>query len=580
MQDALRARIGDFQGTVSLYAKNLDTGNSVGIRQTEPVRTASTIKLPILLTVFDQVAAGKAKWTEPLTITARDKVSGSGIIGTEFSDGVQLPLSDVVHLMIVLSDNSATNMILERFTADAVNAYLDKIGIKTTRSMRKVRGDGTQLKAAEGWSAAGKLPENQKYGLGVSTPRDMVSILEKLEARRNRQPRGIQRDSRHPQTLPGWRRRAPPSQRCHHRQQNRRSRCPPLRRRSGLCEGRPDRHGHHCGRHAEDRLDSRQPRLTPDCRSGADPGGWSCAPLIDTIQGMSKLSLFATSLILTPLLLAQAPVAPAGRGGRGNAPPAIKYCEVAPDRTVTFRLRAPEATDVKVFGDFVQGAPDMKKAEDGVWSVTVGPIAPAIYTYNFRINGVKVLDPLNPAIKLGEGGSESHVRGARRTTRALRHAGCAARHGSRELVSQSKTLDVWRRIDVYTPPGYETSKSTYPVMYLLHGSGDTENGWVKVGRANFILDNLIAAGKAKPMIVVMPYGRARQDVYLGPARPSVAAARSEGVRERSAEGRHALRREVLPHLRQTGRPRHRRALYGRRTGAQHRPASPRHLLTA
>jgi beta-lactamase class A len=84
--------------------------------------------------------------------------------------------------MIVLSDNSATNMILERFTADAVNAYLDKIGIKTTRSMRKVRGDGTQLKAAEGWSAAGKLPENQKYGLGVSTPRDMVSILEKLEA--------------------------------------------------------------------------------------------------------------------------------------------------------------------------------------------------------------------------------------------------------------------------------------------------------------------------------------------------------------------------------------------------------------
>jgi beta-lactamase class A len=81
----------------------------------------------------------------------------------------------------VLSDNSATNMILERFTADAVNAYLDKIGIKTTRSLRKIRGDGTQLKAAEGWSAAGKLPENQKYGIGVSTPLDMVSILEKLE---------------------------------------------------------------------------------------------------------------------------------------------------------------------------------------------------------------------------------------------------------------------------------------------------------------------------------------------------------------------------------------------------------------
>ena len=181
LQDALRSRIGDFQGTVSLYAKNLDTGDSVGIRPTGPVRTASTIKLPILLTVFDQVAAGKAKWTEPLTITSQDQVSGSGVIGSEFSDGVQLPLRDVVHLMIVLSDNSATNMVLDRFTADAVNAYLDKIGIKTTRSMRKVRGDGTQLKAAEGFSAAGKLPENQKYGLGVSTPRDMVTILERLE---------------------------------------------------------------------------------------------------------------------------------------------------------------------------------------------------------------------------------------------------------------------------------------------------------------------------------------------------------------------------------------------------------------
>jgi enterochelin esterase family protein len=110
---------------------------------------------------------------------------------------------------------------------------------------------------------------------------------------------------------------------------------------------------------------------------------------------MSKLSLFATSLILTPLLLAQAPVAPAGRGGRGNAPPAIKYCEVAPDRTVTFRLRAPEATDVKVFGDFVSGAQDMKKADDGVWSVTVAP-SPAIYTWQFpcpRRQGARSREP-------------------------------------------------------------------------------------------------------------------------------------------------------------------------------------------
>jgi beta-lactamase class A len=181
LPDALHARIANFPGTVSLFAKNLDTGATVGIHESDPVRTASTIKLPILLAVFDAVARGQAKWTEPLIVTSAEKVSGSGIIASEISDGVQLPLRDVVNLMIVLSDNTATNMVLERFTADAVNVYLDKLGIKTTRSMRKIRGDGNQLKDASGYSAAGKLPENQKYGLGVSTPRDMVTILEKLE---------------------------------------------------------------------------------------------------------------------------------------------------------------------------------------------------------------------------------------------------------------------------------------------------------------------------------------------------------------------------------------------------------------
>jgi beta-lactamase class A len=181
LEEAVRARIGAFPGTVTLYAKNLDTGATFAIRESEPVRTASTIKLPILCAVAEQVASGKAKWTEMLTVRREDKVSGSGIIGSEISDGVQFPLRDVANLMIVLSDNSATNMILERFTADAVNAYLDRIGIKTTRSMRKVLGSSAVLKGGEGFSAAGRLSENQKYGLGVSTPRDMVTILEKLE---------------------------------------------------------------------------------------------------------------------------------------------------------------------------------------------------------------------------------------------------------------------------------------------------------------------------------------------------------------------------------------------------------------
>ena len=179
-KDKLNERIAAFPGSVSLYAKNLETGSSIGIRESEKVRTASTIKLPIMLAVFDAVGRGKAKWDEPLVVAAADKVSGSGIIGSEISIGVHLPLKDVVNLMIVLSDNSATNMVLERFSADAVNAYLDKLGIKDTRSLRKVRGDGTVLKSPSGWSAAGKLPENEKYGLGFSTPRDMVTILERL----------------------------------------------------------------------------------------------------------------------------------------------------------------------------------------------------------------------------------------------------------------------------------------------------------------------------------------------------------------------------------------------------------------
>jgi beta-lactamase class A len=178
LSDSLRARIAEFPGVVSLYAKNLDSGVATAIRETDPVRTASTIKLPILLSVFDAVARGQAKWTDPLTVTAAEKVSGSGIIASELSDGVQLPLRDAANLMMVLSDNTATNLILERFGADSVNAYLDKIGLKSTRSMRKILGAGAERR---GVSEAGKLPENAKYGIGVSTPRDMVAILEKLE---------------------------------------------------------------------------------------------------------------------------------------------------------------------------------------------------------------------------------------------------------------------------------------------------------------------------------------------------------------------------------------------------------------
>jgi beta-lactamase class A len=169
-----------FQGQVFLYAKNLDTGASFGLREDERVRTASTIKLPIMAAVFAKVEAGEARWDERLTLRRQDKVSGSGVL-REFSDGLELPLVDVMRMMIVVSDNTATNMILERFTADAVNEFIAKLGLKETRSLRKVRGDGTDLKAPSGWSKAGLLEENKRFGLGVSTPREMAVLLEKIE---------------------------------------------------------------------------------------------------------------------------------------------------------------------------------------------------------------------------------------------------------------------------------------------------------------------------------------------------------------------------------------------------------------
>jgi len=177
--ERLRRHIDFFPGEVRLFAKNLQSGAQVGIGEHEPVRTASTIKLPIMAALFHEVARGRARWDERLRLRDSDKVSGSGVLH-EFSDGVELPLRDVMHLMIVVSDNTATNLILDRITADAVNAYLDTLGLTRTRSMRKVRGDGSQLKEASGWSKAGLLEENKRFGLGSSTSWEMVALLEKL----------------------------------------------------------------------------------------------------------------------------------------------------------------------------------------------------------------------------------------------------------------------------------------------------------------------------------------------------------------------------------------------------------------
>jgi len=176
----ISALTGPFKGTVMLYAKNLRTGREFALGADTKVRTASTIKLPILCALESLIAAGKVRWDERIVLQPDDKVTGSGVLGN-LADGTDLTVRNLAILMIIVSDNTATNLILDRITADAVNDYLDSVNLPLTRSNRKVRGDGAKLKEPTGWSRAGLIEENKKYGLGVTTSREMVRLLELLE---------------------------------------------------------------------------------------------------------------------------------------------------------------------------------------------------------------------------------------------------------------------------------------------------------------------------------------------------------------------------------------------------------------
>jgi len=189
--------------------------------------------------------------------------------------------------------------------------------------------------------------------------------------------------------------------------------------------------------------------------------------------------------------------------GRRQGPPAFKSLEVAPDHSVTFRLYAPKADAVTVAGDFGKG--ELTKDDQGVWSVTVGPLTPDFYSYAFNVDGVRTLDARNPMFKPGIAGLDSmfEVPGPESDFQATKDVP----HGDiRAAWFPGTVLGQPRRLHIYTPPGYEGGSEAYPVLYLLHGSGDDDAGWPTIGRTGFILDNLIAAGKAKPMIVVMPNG--------------------------------------------------------------------------
>jgi enterochelin esterase family protein len=200
---------------------------------------------------------------------------------------------------------------------------------------------------------------------------------------------------------------------------------------------------------------------------------------------------------------------PAVRAPRPPLGP-VRSPEIGADRRVTFRLRAPDATEVSVSGEFLRGSKPMEKEAGGVWSVVVGPLEPEIYNYNFTIDGVRTIDPGNPEVKTGSTastiGSILEVRGESPAFYDVQ----PVPHGEiRTLWYESKSLKYTRRLTVYTPPGYDPAGRTrYPVLYLFHGANADEAAWTRLGRVNLILDNLLAGGKIKPFLVVMPFGYA------------------------------------------------------------------------
>jgi len=223
-------------------------------------------------------------------------------------------------------------------------------------------------------------------------------------------------------------------------------------------------------------------------------------------RGATGLAVLLLTLALGPRARAQAIPRPAPTPNDTLVSP-----EVLSDHRVTFRIYAPKATEVILRGEWMpmQGmvisGEKLVKDDQGVWSITVGPLTPDVYRYSFSVDGVKVVDPKNPGVTEGITNPDSifEVPGKETEFEDLE----PVPHGDLRIVwYPSSSLGTIRRMHIYTPPGYEGSGRRYPVLYLLHGGGDNDTGWYTIGRANFILDNLLAQGKAKPMVVVMPFG--------------------------------------------------------------------------
>lgn len=223
--------------------------------------------------------------------------------------------------------------------------------------------------------------------------------------------------------------------------------------------------------------------------------------------------------------------------------------QVNPDKTVTFRYLATHATVVKLSGQFQNAPVEMVKDSIGIWSVTVGPIKPDIYPYSFQVDGVTVMDPANVSFFPNERFKASLVDIPGDTP--LIHAMRDVPHGTVNYEYYSSVENSTGSLVIYTPPGYsrETAKN-YPVFYLISGTTDTEETWFKVGHTNFILDNLIAEGKAKPMIVVMPYGNpmARVAEQTGQPKPADPPRESTEAASRAKTFEEDLVKNIIPYV--------------------------------
>ncbi len=255
---------------------------------------------------------------------------------------------------------------------------------------------------------------------------------------------------------------------------------------------------------------------------------------------------------------------------QGPPPQPVQSPEIHADGRVTFRVRAPNARTVAVAREGAFSQPtEMQRDDSGVWSVTIGPLEPDFYSYSFSVDGARVLDSSNPMFKLNLQNPVSllHVPGPLSLMWEVNDVPHGTVHHHRY---KSKVVDELRDFYVYTPPGYSASTATrYPVLYLLHGNSDSADTWSSdVGRADVILDNLIARGQAKPMVVVMPDGYGTREV-LAPLPPGATRDPAVTVRNRS-KFKESLLSEVMPQIEKgyhVSRERGSRAIAGLSMGA-------------